>query len=146
MAASDSIKERLELVLKARGWSPAELNRRAGFSTPTHVNTLLNRGAEKISAAALARIAAAASVQLQWLATGEGSMEYPPPDSAAPRLRNCNGYPEAVAGARVLRPQYGEHIWRAVGDAHPIATAPLVPGTLARIADIVAEFTPPPLP
>lgn len=57
--AADPIAERIALVMELRGWTAAELARRAGLQTPTHISTILKRGGERTSGTVLSKIAAA---------------------------------------------------------------------------------------
>ena len=70
--APDPIAERIAQVMELRGWTAAELARRAGLQTPTHVSTILKRGGERTSGTVLAKIAAAAGVRDRWLITVVG--------------------------------------------------------------------------
>jgi len=69
----DTLSQRLEWVLKARGWSGIELAKRAGLSHQ-HVNLAI---AEEFTPKlpTLTAIAAAAKVNLEWLTRGVGTPE-----------------------------------------------------------------------
>ena len=140
----DPIAERIAQVMELRGWSAAELARRAGLQTPTHVNTILRRGGERTSAVVLAKIAAAAGVRDRWLVTGEGRRDFDATDTVAdPKMRNREGFTGALAAARTLRPQYADYVWEAVASSDPMVIVPLTPALLADLADVLVKYLAP---
>lgn len=142
--APDPIAERIAQVMELRGWTAAELARRAGLQTPTHVSTILKRGGERTSGTVLSKIAAAAGVRDRWLITGEGRMDFDATDTLAdPKMRNRDGFAGALAGARTLRPQYGDYVWEAVAQSDPMVIVPLTPALLADLADVLVKYLAP---
>lgn len=140
----DPVAERIAQVMELRGWTAAELARRAGLQTPTHISTILKRGGERTSGTVLAKIAAAAGVRDRWLITGEGRRDFDATDTLAdPRMRNRDGFAGALAGARTLRPQYGDYVWEAVAQSDPMVIVPLTPALLADLADVLVKYLAP---
>ena len=110
--AADPIAERIALVMELRGWTAAELARRAGLQTPTHISTILKRGGERTSGTVLLKIAAAAGVRDRWLITGEGRRDFDATDTLAdPKMRNRDGFNGALAAARARA--CGVPLWAA---------------------------------
>ena len=140
-----TIADRIREVLSARGWKAAELNRLAGLSSPTHVSVILARGGSRTSGDVLAKIAAAAGVREKWLLTGEGPRDLDAPEvSDDPKMEGRPGFRGALAGARVLRPQYGDYVWNAVAHVDPLMIVPMTPALLADLADVIVKYLPPP--
>lgn len=140
----DPVATRIQQLMDEARWTAGELSRHAGLSD-AHVQVLLTRGATRTSGETLAKIAAACSVNLEWLVTGNGPKGlkvYAGEDD--PRVKNLPDYLGHLAVARTLRPAFGEYVWKAVGDAHPLITAPLSPGLLVKMAEILVEYLPPP--
>lgn len=107
----DGIAARIRQVLDARGWSAAELNRRAGLASPTHVATILRRGGARAGGDTLGKIAQGAGVSERWLLTGEGSPDHDDDargptygDDATPVLENVENWPEVVKADCLAHP------------------------------------------
>jgi transcriptional regulator with XRE-family HTH domain len=146
VAPESTITDRIREVMGLRGWSAAELNRRAGLSSPTHVSMILARGAgSRTSGEVLSKIAAAAGVRAHWLLTGEGPRDIEAPEASDdPKMQGRPGFRGALAGAKVLRPQYGEYVWNAVAHVDPLMIVPMTPALLADLADVIVKYLPPP--
>lgn len=74
-----TLLERIESVLKDKGWSASEWARRAKLSERSHVNTIIQRlranPAAKTDGQTLAKLAEAADVSLDWLVLGRGTKD-----------------------------------------------------------------------
>jgi transcriptional regulator with XRE-family HTH domain len=75
LRSMDGIAARITEILRRNGWSAAELNRRSGLASPTHVATIIRRGGAGAATDTLRKIAEGAGVSVSWLTTGEGSPE-----------------------------------------------------------------------
>lgn len=79
--AVNTLSDRIEWILEARGVSQRELSRRAGLKEP-HVGLIIKRfradPAAGIEQATLMGLAKAGDVSLQWLSTGEGTPDGKP--------------------------------------------------------------------
>ena len=103
LAAMDDIAARIRKVLDLRGWSAAELNRRAGLASPTHITTILRRGGARAGGDTLRKVAHGAGISERWLLTGEGSPDHDDDarapsttDDATPIMANVPGWEDAV--------------------------------------------------
>lgn len=78
-----TFKERLRLTVELSGLSERALSKKAGFKSPTHISALLaSKTDPNPTRHTLERLALAAGVSLQWLASGEG----PAPTAPLPPL------------------------------------------------------------
>lgn len=107
----DGIAARIRQVLDERGWSAAELNRRAGLASPTHVATILRRGGARAGGDTLGKIAQGAGVSERWLLTGEGSPDHDDDsrgpsysDDATPVLGNVENWADVVKADCLAHP------------------------------------------
>lgn len=156
--SADSIKTRIEEILRVRGWTAGRLTKEAGLSSPAHVRNLLDRGAKRPAAKTLAQIARAAGVREEWLSSGLGPMEEPPPvlapavesveeyapEETDPRMRNRENFDASLRGAKQLRPGHPDYIWPVLANADPLLSAPLSPLMLAELADFLLRHVAPP--
>lgn len=166
MPHTPTIADRIREILDARGWSAAELGRRAGLTSPTHVSVILARGGSRTSGDTLAKIAAAAGVRTQWLLTGEGARDEsddvsqaPAPDeidvagrrpvaqdaarTSRPTFENLPDWPELIAGARAMQAERGREIpewaFAAVATSSALLTAPPSAATIYDLARVYAD-------
>lgn len=72
----DATRERLESVLKEKGWSLRELGRQAGIHE-AHAVKLAERGLARAGSETVLKIADVLGVNLRWLLTGEGPRDLP---------------------------------------------------------------------
>ena len=73
----DATTERLEAVLKEKGWSLRELGRKAGIHE-AHAVKLAERGLARAGSETVLKIADVLGVNLRWLLTGEGPRDANP--------------------------------------------------------------------
>jgi transcriptional regulator with XRE-family HTH domain len=108
---SDDISERLQWILDHRDISARELARLAELPSESHVGLILTRGGTRTSGKALAKIARAARVELEWLIEGTGPRDvgthveytdrYPNRARAIEALRD-EVLPESIADLRIV--------------------------------------------
>lgn len=145
VAPGNTVADRIREVMTLHGWSAAELNRRSGLTSATHVSMILARGGSRTSGEVIAKIAAGAGVRAHWLLTGEGPRDLEAPETSDdPKMQGRPGFRGALAGAKVLRPQYGDYVWNAVAHVDPLMIVPMTPALLADLADVIVKYLPPP--
>lgn len=149
---SDPTAARIRQVLAARGWSERDLALRAGLKSESHVSLILRRGTRRTSSETLRKIAAGAGVRLEWLLSGDLPMDESAvaeelhgsaPSDDDPHMANRTGFDGALAGAKMLRPNYPGYVWDAVAQSDPMAVLPLSPAMLADLADLLAKYVTP---
>lgn len=159
---SETLAQRLEVVLKARGWTAYEWSQRAGLSDSTVANAI-SRGSNGARAATLEALAASAGIQFEWLARGRGpsglelegqssltrDSDGDVDDGAARResvadsrrLASLSEWPELVTGARARAAERNRSIpewaWETVSS---VALAWSEPPTVAAVYDLVCLF------
>lgn len=71
-----TFKDRLRLAVKHSGLSARDLARKAGFRSQTHISALLSSKREpNPTNDTMQKIASAAGVSFEWLATGMGNID-----------------------------------------------------------------------
>jgi len=95
-----TIGDRLEEILKLRGWSQRQLGREAGIAEQ-HIGILIARFAKdpeaEIELSTLRAIARAARVDLSWLIEGRGA-----PEGDAPAPATTERYPNRAEAVRLV--------------------------------------------
>lgn len=137
----DGIAARIRQVLDERGWSAAELNRRARLASPTHIATILRRGGARAGGDTLRKIAQGAGVSERWLLTGEGSPDHDDDtrgpsttDDVEPIMVNVPGWADAKRQDRIDHPDItDDEERRADGIARYQLLRPAVHGDLWEI-------------
>lgn len=130
------------------------LSIRAGLA-PGHVGLIINgRVKGNVSPETLRKIAEAAGVDYEWLATGQGSPELQARDVAArapreaggvePVLAEVSNWPELLAEARRLGPDVQPWTWDTLASSRPWLDQPLTPALLVSLARVIAAHVPPP--
>lgn len=92
--AVTTFKERLRLTVELSGMNARALSKRAGFKSPTHISALLaSKGDPNPTRKTLEKLAEAAGVPLEWLASGKGDA----PTLATPRFDGADNDQEPIA-------------------------------------------------
>jgi len=155
-----TLPDRIGELAKERGWSMREFARRAGLPdgyVGTIVSRLRRNPASGIEMDTLEKIARAAGVRVEWLATGNGQkasdegprIERDPSvgysESEAPILANLPDWPELPAAARALDAARGVPAWafEVLAYSNGLLTVPLLPGAIVDLAKTVTKYVAP---
>lgn len=111
---TETIADRIRLILKRNDWSERELAQRAGYRTPSQVNNTLkrlDRDPSAIEVATIKKIAAGAKVSARWLQFGgpedsaiEGVMDASDPDAVDDRSPDEDSSVLEIAVVRAFDP------------------------------------------
>lgn len=138
----DPVSARIQWLLAHTGRSKRAMSLASGLAA-SQVERLLVRGASGASLETLRKLADAAGCSLAWLVSGTGEpfdVEGQRPANDLPsrqhRLGDLDGYAQAEADARLLRPQYADHpVWQRMRDAEALTDGPVSGAALAELAD-----------
>jgi len=152
MGPSSTFVERLQRVLRDRGWTPYEWSTRAGL-TNSHVQNLIARGAKRPAGATTHKLAVAAGVGEAWLARGEGAMIAPAPSTGPvvdldvddPKMKHRENFDANLEAAKDLV-SLKPYVWEALAESDPLLVVPLTPALLADLASVLAKYLPAPPP
>lgn len=150
VTAETTFAQRLERVLKDRGWKPYEWSKRAGLSN-SHVQNMIDRNAAGATTKTVHKLAVAAGVSEVWLARGEGAIEPSASTGAVsvdvddPKMKHRDGFDGNLRAAKKLR-HHDDYVWEALAESDPLVVAPLTPSLLADLADVLAKYIPAPEP
>jgi transcriptional regulator with XRE-family HTH domain len=98
LAPVDTLAARLRWILEQRGVSQRALAIKAGLA-PSHVSLILNHLGDRVAMETIRKLAEAASVSVDWLASGEGAADAGA-DATEPHNENLPGWRENEPEAR----------------------------------------------
>lgn len=135
---SDPISTRLQWALARLDLAPSALSKRAGLA-PVHVAKLLKGGASHAELETLRKVALAGGINLAWLVSGKGSAfegDAAAPEGPVARNGDLPGFAEALADAKLLRPQYAGHpVWTEIEEGDVMFDGAPTSAGVAELAD-----------
>lgn len=132
-------------------WTAKALSQAAGLKSAAHIGMIKRGTAKHVRTETIEAIAHAAHVSHRWLATGQGRPDADDDttssDSSAlrtPRFGNLANWPALRATAKAVDPGLVDWALDEIEHSYPLATAPITPHQVAKMARIAMELLPPP--